>query len=174
MTRRRHSFPAERFRRRTEWCRTVEAITLAANTNYVTYDLLADFKGVGGVQQGATVVRNHLRLSVTSAVAAGDRWNFGVLVGQNTDIGANIAGAPEPFHDHYEDWMFWSQQTACFDGGGGSFYWPNSSNVIDVDIKSKRKLEQLQEVLNLVVYRDTVTAATLAVTISNSTLIMLP
>jgi hypothetical protein len=151
----------------------VQLNTLPANGNYVTYDLLADFKGVGGVQQGSTVVRNHIKLSVTSVPTAGDEFLWGILVGQNTDIGANIAGAPDPFHDHYEDWMFWENCVATTPGGAGACFFCPQTNVKDWDIKSKRKLDGIQESLNLVIYRVS-GSVTLTVNVANSTLLMLP
>jgi hypothetical protein len=176
MTRRRHAFPSERFKRRTEWARQVQAVSIAANTNFFTYDMLTDFKGVGGQQQQSTVVRNHVRLVVTSVTLPGEIFSWGILKGQNTDVGANIAGAPDPFHDHYEDWMWWETCVAAGEGSTGqpACYWPPMTNVQDVDVKAKRRLEGLQESLNLVVYRQSVAASALTLTITSSTLLMLP
>jgi len=161
-------------RRETTWARSVNVFALAANGNYSTLDLLQPFKTSGGVQQGVTVTRMHMTWSVTSSVASTDSFAWGVLRGQNTDVGANIAGAPVPDLDPYEDWMMWRTETACFNGGGGSFFWENSSNVREVDIKAQRRLPELQMTCNLVVKRLLSVAATQQITVSVSTLLKLP
>ena len=161
-------------RRRTTWARSIGVISNAAAATYSTVDLLAEFKAAGGVQQGVTVGRIHLRWSNTSACAASDEMALGVIRGQNTDVGVSVAGAPEPVADPYEDWLFWSVYYGCGNGGGGSFFYPHGSNANEVDIRAKRKLEDLQMSLNLVV-RNPISAAFPAVLdYSASVLLLLP
>jgi hypothetical protein len=159
-------------RRTTTWARSVNAFSLAANGNYATLDLLAPFKTSGGIQQGVTVTRTHVSLSVTSAVGNPDTFAWGIMRGQNTDVGANIAGAPTPDLDPYEDWAFWRTETAAV--GPGAAYWEGSGNHREFDIKAQRRLPELQMTYNLVVKRLTVAAATLNAVYSVSILLKLP
>jgi len=145
---------------------------LAANGNYSTLDLLAPFKTDGGVQQGVTVTRTHLNFSVTSQASAADAFTWGIIRGQNTDVGANVAGAPTPDLDPYEDWAMWRTET-CADGIAQNHYFPGSSNVRDFDLRAQRRLPELQMTWNLVMKRLT-GSVTLNVTVTASILLKLP
>ena len=146
---------------------------LAANGNYSTLDLLGPFKTSGGVTQGVTVIRTHLAWSVTTAVAAGDSFSWATGRGQNSDIGANIAGAPVPDTQQYEDWNMWRFEVACNSTGAGASYW-KQANQTEFDVKAARKIPELQQSYNLVIKRQTVTAATLGITVVASVLLKLP
>ena len=162
-----------RHNRITTWARTTQVISLAANGNYVAVDLLANFKADGGVQQGCTITRTHINMCTTNATASGDAFSWGLLVAQNTDLGASLVGAPVPDADPYEDWSWWRFETACANTGGASAYWPYG-NVVNWDVKSQRKLDQIQQVYALIIKRQTVAAATLNLTVTVSTLLKLP
>jgi len=154
----------------TTWARTVDTITLSANDDYATLDLLGPFKTAGGVQQGATVVRTHLNLSVWSTVSGADALTWGLIRGQNTDEGINIAGAPDPRVDLYEDWMMWETRTA----DSNAHYWGPANNTT-FDLKSKRKFSELQMSYNFVLTRILVTGDDdLVLTLSSSILLLLP
>jgi hypothetical protein len=157
--------------RSTTWARAVNVTAQGANGNYSTLDLLGPFKTSGGQQQGVTVTRIHLDFIVTSAVAASDSFSWGILKGQDADVGLNIAGAPTPVTHPYEDWMMWRTEVAC--AGVNTQYW-ELSNHLCMDIKSQRRLEELQETLNLVILRNSVAAASLATTVVTSVLLKLP
>lgn len=160
-------------RRVTTWATFDQAITIATG-NYQTLNLLSDFTADGGSTQGVTVLRTHLKLVVTSGVAAADSMHFGIIRGQNTDVGANVAGAPTPNADHYEDWAFWQHYTAGnVVGAGPSYSHMGSTNVLLLDLRAKRKIPELQMSYNAVIEATTV-AATLLVTMSARTLLALP
>ena len=163
--------PMTRTGRTTTWARSVNVFALGANGNYATLDLLAPFKTSGGIQQGATVTRIHLGIAVTSAVAASDSFAWGILRGQDSDIGANVAGAPVPSTHPYEDWMMWRTEVAC--AGVNTSYW-RDANQVEWDLRSQRRLPELQMALNMVVIRNSVTAANLAITAVASILLKLP
>jgi hypothetical protein len=158
--------------RETTWARSTNVFALAANGNYSTLDLLAPFKTDGGVQQGVTITRMHLNMSVTSTVAAADAFSWGVYRGETNDLGANVAGAPTPDTDPYVDWLFWRFETAS--SGAQPAYFVGAGNFIQWDVKAQRRLQELQMTLNLVVKRQTVAAATLNVVVTASTLLKLP
>jgi hypothetical protein len=155
--------------RRTTWARSVNLFTLAAAGNYSTLNLLAPFTTSGGNPQGVTIVRTHLHLVVSSGVAANDTFTWGLLKGQATDVGANIAGAPTPDLQPYEDWLMWRDEIADTNAA----YFPAQSNNHEFDIKAQRRLPELQMTYNMVVKRQA-TVAALTVNAVISTLIMLP
>jgi hypothetical protein len=140
---------------------------------YTTFDLLAGFKAAGGVQQGVTVVRTHLITACTTAAPAlGSEVIFGLIRGQNTDIGNNIAGAPAPFTDPYEDWMMWEHRVATPGGTTNTFSTTGATGAFAWDIRSKRTFLELQESYNMVLENHT--ASAVGFTITGSVLVMLP
>jgi hypothetical protein len=137
-------------RRRTTWATTAtNAISLTAANQYLTTDLLATFKAAGGVTQGCTIARTILRLTVLGAPAAGDQFVHGIIRGQTTDVGANVAGAPTPL-DFYEDWAWLDQRTA---GGASSTTYSDTgaSNQIFLDLKVGRKIPEIHQCWNYVI-----------------------
>jgi len=161
-------------RRRTTWARQVGTLSNASAATYDTVDLLSAFKTAGGTTFGCTVARIHLRFSVITVVAPSDNWTVGVIKGQDTDVGATIAGAPQPITHPYEDWLYWSAFFACDQPGAGSAFFDGGNNVYTVDIKAKRKLEDLDENLNLVSATSLSGAFPQQVDYSASVLLMLP
>ena len=161
-------------RRRTTWARDNLLVgPVATGNHWVTNDLLATFKSAGGNQQGVTVGRIHLRGSIWSAVAAGDQFALGVIRGQDTDVGSSVVGSPNPVANPYEDWLFWGIYTASNAGGSGVYSPTGLTNVIEIDIKAKRRLEELDQQLQLVVM-NVVTGASINSSWSVSTLLLLP
>jgi hypothetical protein len=132
-----------------------QTFSLAAANDYFTIDLLANFRADGGTQQAATIVRTHLLDSVTSVVDAGDNFAMGLIRGQRTDEGANIAGAPVPDLDPYEDWLLWQWRFASHArtgvDGTGVYSEHGATNTLVVDSKAQRKLEELNMSYNLVI-----------------------
>ena len=174
--RRRHSYARGTVdRRRTTWARSSGLITNASAATYSTTDLLAAFKAAGGTTFGTTVARIHLRLSVVSATVTADQFGIGIIKGQDTDVGVTVAGAPAPTTHPYEDWLYWSIYTANVGSGSGAGYFLGGTGSSElIDVKAKRKLEDLDECLNLA-YNTTV-AGTFPQQIwySSSVLLMLP
>jgi hypothetical protein len=161
-------------RRRTTWARdNLTPTPIATGNHWETSDLLATFKSSGGNQQGVTIGRIHLRISIWSAVAEGDQIAIGVIRGQDTDVGTSVVGAPNPIANPYEDWLFWGVYTAS-DAGGSGVYSPHGlTNVLEFDIRAKRKLMNLDEQLQLVVMA-AVVATSVSYSASVSTLLLLP
>jgi len=137
-------------RRPTTWARVQQTHTFAAANTYLTFDMLGNFKADGGTQQGVTVLRTHLRMQWTTVVAAGDNYAWGLIRGQNTDVGTSIAGAPVPDLDPYEDWLMWEHLYASYFDANGVYSPSGATNVLSYDIRAKRKLPELQMSYNLV------------------------
>jgi hypothetical protein len=168
---RRHPTGIGANRRRTTWARSTGTLSNASAATWDTIDLLAGFRTSGGTTAGCTIARIHLRLAMVTGVAADDQLALGVLRGQNTDVGVTVAGAPTPSADPYEDWMYWSVFTAssapiCMFPGGG--------NVYEVDIRSKRKIPELQQTLTIVANTPAAGAFPQQCVFSASILLMLP
>jgi hypothetical protein len=166
----------ERAKRRTDWARQSGTTTLTTGTGtFTTSDLLATYKSDAGNTAGVTVARTHLSMSVTSDVTAGDVFYWGLYKGPVSNVGTELAGSPTPFTDPYADWAMWQEKTASLDvltTSGYGHYWGPSNNTT-FDIRSKRKVEQLQESWLLVIEAGAV-ANTIVVNWNTSTLLMLP
>jgi hypothetical protein len=89
-------------------------------------------------------------------------------------VGVTIAGAPTPVSHPYEDWLWWSVFYGCTQPGAGSQMFPGGGNVYEVDIKAKRRLEDLNENLNLVSVNPVAGAFPAQVNYTASVLLMLP
>jgi hypothetical protein len=165
-------------RRETTWARTTETIAIAANTTALSYDLLASFKAAGGQQQGCTITRTHVNISVTNVINSGDTFSWGLLRGQNTDVGTPTpVGSPVPDLDPYEDWLMWSFETAASSESGavtGAHFFPGGSNNARYDIRAQRRLANLQEAYIAVFKRQVVVAANLNLAVTTSVLLKLP
>ena len=149
-------------------------ITNAAAATYTAVDLLSNYKLDGGVQAGVTVTRIIMHMAVTSVVTDADKFAYGILRGQNTDIGVTLAGTPQPVADPYEDWMFWEYPAAASQSGGGAAYWQHGANVRQLDLKAQRRLPELQMALAFVIGPQVVTTLPLTVHLSGSVLLKLP
>ena len=174
--RRRHSYKTGSMdRRRTTWARSTGLMTTASAATYQTVDLLAAFKAAGGTTFGCTVARIHLRLAVVSAVVVADQFSIGIIKGQDTDVGVTVAGAPQPITHPYEDWLYWSSFFANVGSGSGAGFFPGGTGAsYEVDIKAKRKLQDLDENLNIVLSAQVAGTFPVQVDYSASVLLMLP
>jgi len=161
-------------RRRTTWATFDDSLSVATGgTHYQTNNMLTNYSGAGGSIAGITIARTHLRLTQTSAATAGDHFYFGIIRGQNEDVGADIAGAPRSGVDLYEDWGFWSEYTSSSNGASPSWT-PYLNNVLDLDLRSKRKLPELQMTWNYVLQATATTVTPATFRCSGRVLLLLP
>ncbi|MGN5493397.1 hypothetical protein, partial [Campylobacter coli] len=124
--------------------------TFAAANDRHNLSLLDNYATNGGTVVGLTVARTIIHLAITSAtINPGDRLNIGLMRGQSSDVGTNIAGSPSPASDSYEDWA-WLEQYDASTSGGGPLYGKWGSNVITIDTAAKRRLPELHMDWNLV------------------------
>jgi hypothetical protein len=143
-TARRRSAP----RRSTTWATVSQTFSIAAANGYQTADLLSNFKADGGTQQGVTVARTHLRVVPTSAMVAGNNFHVGLIRGQASDVGVNIAGAPTPAAQPYEDWLLWDYM---FVDALGPFLDSQGGTQLKYDLRAMRRLQELQMNYNMVI-----------------------
>jgi hypothetical protein len=136
-------------RRRTTWATHQSTEAFAAANDLRTINLLDQYQTAAGTIAGITVGRTLIHLAVTAGTqTAGDRLNVGLIRGQSSDVGVNIAGAPSPSANLYADWA-WLEQYDSSLSGGGPLYGKWGSNVITIDVRAKRKLPDLQMSWNL-------------------------
>jgi hypothetical protein len=135
-------------RRKLVWATLDTGVNIAANNSFQNIDLLQALKvsGAGGFTLGSTVVRTHLALHITSTVATGDGLYLGEFVGTNDEVGSFTAATgtnvPNPSAQPEADWMMWEHRAAA-----PQYNYEASNNHVIWDIKSKRKLEELQQTL---------------------------
>ena len=161
---------ASAVRRKTQWARFNFTLSHAAAATYIGTDLLTNFKTDGGVTQGCTVARIHVRITVTSQTTAAGNVAWGIMKGQNTDVGASVVGSPQPIADPYEDWLWWEVDYA----DALASLEPGSANVLVRDIRSKRKIDRVQETLLLVTGPNAGITFPSTWAVSGSALLMLP
>ena len=170
MRHRRHPINTTSARRRTAWARYQFSLSNAAAGTFTAVDLLSNYKTDGGTTEGCTIARIHHKMTVSTTIAAADQVNWGILRGQNSDVGVSPAGTPSILADPYEDWMWWE----VHDADHLSNLEPGAANVIIRDIRSKRKIPQLQMALLFILGPQTITTLPLTVKVSGSVLLMLP
>jgi len=138
-----------RTRRRTTWATVNSTFSIAAANDYVIDDLLASYDSASGsVMVGITVLRSHLLVTAQTQSNATSNFTLGIIRGQMTDVGSNIAGAPAPNSDLYEDWALWSRYFTDFNG---NFNPLGTANTVHIDLKAKRRLEELDQRWNMVI-----------------------
>jgi hypothetical protein len=124
-----------------------QTFSIAAANGYQTNDLLTTFKADGGTQQAVTIARTHLRVCPVTNPALGNNFYMGLIRGQNTDVGVNTAGAPNPATALYADWLLWEHvfvdTQAQFTAAGGA--------QLELDLRAMRRLEELQMNYNMVI-----------------------
>lgn len=138
---------SSRPRRRLEWADFTVDDTCGVG-NFVSYDLLSQFKGVMGNVTGATVVRIHGRTWITSAVVVGDGLSDALIVDQvdETEAGPGLptstAHVLSPAFSPEADWMLYRQWNAH---PAYSFHSPN--NQWETDVRSRRRLKEVGDTL---------------------------
>ena len=116
---------------------TTNILTSSGTSVFQNIDLLAELDALGETL-GCTVMRTHMRLTPLNAPNLGDQLNFGLIIGRSADAGVAVAGSVTPNQIDL-DWMLWDQ--AIFNGG----FSQGGGNVIQIDNRSKRKMEELHQ-----------------------------
>jgi len=133
-------------RRRYQWATVFGTSAVGAINSGLNQDVLAAFLANTGTEiSGATISRIHLRINVSSAVAAGDGfiWALGVMPKGN--VGGYSTGGGvfiNPIDTSMFPWMMIDQRGAH---PGYSTSGPN--NNLEYDIRVKRRIHGIQESL---------------------------
>jgi len=136
--------------------------------------LLQEYKAATGASSvGITIMRTHFWV-LPHAPAAGDTFWVGQHIGDLNDVTANTTNAfvANPHDDPYIDWMF--AQKYEFDVNLRIPIQHTSFAGAMVDLRSKRRMEEVQDALILVVYQDTVGTVAKTYDVFSRTLIALP
>jgi len=140
---RRSSHAIRRPRRKLVWSTVDQTLTLAAVGNGSNIDLLTALKVGGASILGTTIMRTHLALDVFSAVALADNFYWGLAVLPNSQLVTNVAVSAtvvNPAQNPEIDWMMWKHEYASPTYGESA-----SNNTIPIDVRAKRRLEELNE-----------------------------
>jgi len=123
-------------RRKLVWATVEQATSALAAGASANIGLLGD---LGNATLGCTIMRTHVRVTPTAAVALADSVNLGLIVARNTDVADPTTAGLVTVAQADLDWMFihrWTANPTLFEGG---------SNSISIDVRSKRKLQELNQ-----------------------------
>lgn len=149
MARRRRNFGSRRAHaRKFVWDRTVGSVIATAGTGPFGVDLLEGFRNEpGGTHLGATIMR--VRGYIKPIGAGGADPVLGVA-GLRVDTWNEDETDPtnQPTTQPDADWMAWLPfDFPAFEGSQGLATWNLYASPFAVDVKSNRKLEELNETL---------------------------
>jgi len=102
-------------------------------------DLLADFQASGASTLGVTVMRTHLRVQLPY-VNVSDQWSIGLIVARAQDIGIGTANGPDPGVNPDLNWAYNDRIWAISNGSA-----IDVAREITIDIRAKRKVQELNE-----------------------------
>ena len=129
--------PARRPRRKLVWAtQTVTSTSLTAG-NVAATDLLQALEAAGSSKLGVTIMRTHLDLSITMGAPTA---NAGFIVGLRIADPGEITTPVAPDSTPEADWMLYRQFYPTFSGAT-----IDTARVVQVDIKSRRKCEELNQ-----------------------------
>lgn len=172
--RRRSSMRSRGRRRKLVWAQRTASQAFTANAQWTNFDLLQEYKAATGASSvGVTIMRTHLWV-LPHAPAAGDSYWVGLHIGDLNDATANTTNAfvANPHDDPYIDWMF--AQKYEYDVNLRVPV-PNTDFAGSlIDLRAKRRMEEVQSAYLLTVYQDSVTTVAKTYDIFSRTLIALP
>lgn len=138
-------------RRRLEWVDFQGDVAAIPIGDYVALDSLQGFEAIPGASTvGASVVRIHARLWVTSTVVNGDGISWSWIVAPNSanqPTAAPIASARalSPINQPQADWIMYQKFNAH-----PAYSFNGAVNNLEMDIRSKRRLKELGDSLYMV------------------------
>jgi hypothetical protein len=149
-------------RRKLVWATANTSIAAIPVAGGFGLDLTGNLRTAGASVLGGTVMRTHLVLSLPF-VNVSDFWAVGLLVCRDVDLAAGI----DPNTNPGDDWMFYRQYFPTASGAA-----VDSVREVVVDLRSKRKFQELEQRYGLHVFNHTGAAKT--VPLFARTLVALP
>jgi hypothetical protein len=135
---RRSSRPAVRsHRRKLVWCNFQFSDSAIVTTVNTIHDMLTDFEAAGATHLGCTIMRIHMQLSFSPG-AVGDHGEIGIAVGRKGDTISTLSVAVNP----EMDWMLYRWVWPASSGGT-----VDAVNPFEIDLRAKRKLDELDQTL---------------------------
>ena len=130
-------------RRRLEWATTSFALNAVASGAQAATDLLSNFVADGGSREGLTIMRTHI-VGAFAAASTGGQGRVGLIVA-GLSAGQAAGGELDPVANPYEPWLI---DSVVFPTTSGATV--DASTPFHYDIRSKRKVQHVQETLWLV------------------------
>ncbi len=163
-----------RNRRKLVWARTFTTLTVTANNSVTNIDLLQAYKAVVGASSaGITIMRTRLDVYPTSTITNNDGFFIGLKVDDLDQVVASSASALaiSPNGNPDSDWMFNSWFNAL-----PTYNWQAANNGIHIDLRAKRRMEEVQQAYLLSIQPVGVAAGglPLTLTVHSNVLIALP
>jgi hypothetical protein len=149
-------------RRKLVWATANTTLASVPFGTAVGLDLTGNLRTAGASVLGGTVIRTHLRMQLRFANTA-DFWTIGLGIFRDVDVAAGVDVNTNPG----DDWMLATQYFAVSTGAT-----VDANREIEIDIRSKRKFEELEQRYALMVGNHT--GANLSVPLYVRTLIALP
>lgn len=129
---------------------------MTANNQWFNVDLLQEYKGATGASSvGITIIRTHIWVNPRSP-AIGDTFWLGMHVDDLDQVTGPTTNAlvSNPHDNPYVDWMF-ARKFVC-DSNLNTGFGPSAWNGINLDLRAKRRMEEVQEAFIACLYQDTV------------------
>jgi len=150
--RRTSTFRGSRSRPNYQWARLTQQNIANINitTSGVPFDLVEEFRDDAGLNMGvlgATVSRIHFSGAFESATVPGSILSQCLAMGVIKTSGLSGAEVPRPLDDQHADWLWWS--TYYCDATVGSRLELSGPDRA-IDMKSKRRLDELEDTVWLV------------------------
>ena len=152
-------------RRELVWATTDQTVNIPAG-QISDLNLLAALSVAGSSLLGVTVIRTHVHIAIQTGLAAGVGWRFGLIIGRNTDVGVNVAGQQDPSNPEL-DWMYLDRVYGTFSGATA-----DAQRLFEVDLRAKRRMQELNQAYLLC--QTNTTAAAVNVAVWARTLLALP
>lgn len=164
-------------RRRTVWARTSFASTLTTGApfNAIAVDLLTDFSARYGADPlGCTLLRTRGIIAAQSNSANGVAFTVGVRIGSDRDASLTDTEQNPMTNGEYLDWLLYEPFIAG-SGAGLTLPW-NGTDVVArvIDVKAKRKLEELDQTIILNAGSSAALVTTASLVVNLSMLLALP
>lgn len=156
-------------RRKLVWADSAGSALVIGNSPGTNLDLLGTYRTAGGSTQGITVIRTHLTcnmLVATAGIGSNEGLTVGIIVDDASATSVTL-NTTKPNLDWMLDKTFYAtaQQSAIVSG-------TNLFSGFEIDLRSKRKCQELQQTLWLCMLSNTVNSMT--VSFHARTLLALP
>lgn len=129
---------------------------MTANAQWFNVDLLQEYKAsTGATSVGITIMRTHVFINPRTP-ATGDTWWVGLHIDDLDQVTGPTTNAlvANPHDNPYIDWMF--ARKFINDGNGNTGFGKSAWNGMDLDLRAKRRMEEVQQAYIFCLYQDTV------------------
>lgn len=162
-------------RRKLVWAQRTASNAQSANNQWSNFDLLQEYKAATGASSvGVTIIRTHVWV-LPHAPAAGDTFWVGLHIGDLDQVTTNTTNAfvSNPHDNPYIDWMWASKYEFDVNLRVIPQTTTDAAGAV-IDLRAKRRMDEVQEAYLLTVYQDTVGTVAKTYDIFARTLIALP